>query len=83
MNSIHNIANHNGKDMIHTKLLEEVNELVEAIKEGNQEHIIEEMADVFIMINQYTYIHNQDKEFFKQVNNKLKRTTKRLNIKEK
>ena len=39
------------------KLKEEVDELIEAIKENNREHIIEETADVQNVLNQFKALY--------------------------
>lgn len=42
------------------KCIEELSELIRAISRNDVENIIEELADVDIMINQLTHIYNID-----------------------
>ena len=52
---IKTIADYYGLTNQKHKLREEMNELMEAIQEGEPGHIAEEMADVLIMIEQMRY----------------------------
>lgn len=53
-----NIANHYGLEHQLVKCKEELGELIEAIDSANDEAIIEEIADVEIMISQIKYLRN-------------------------
>lgn len=76
------IYNHFGQEKQLEKLREEVEELIEAVKSGNREHMIEETADVLVLINQITNkeeIHSYDTmPVFRQ---KIDRTLKRIETK--
>jgi mazG nucleotide pyrophosphohydrolase domain len=50
------IADHYGKEHQLEKCKEEINELIEAIDSKDEEAIIEEIADVEIMIDQVKYL---------------------------
>lgn len=50
-NKISKIAKRNGLGMIKCKMIEELNELLEAIEENDEQHILEEIADVYINID--------------------------------
>ena len=64
--------------------LEELSELQKEITkymrcDGNREHLIEEIADVRIMLAQITYfLQIQDEEILKVISFKLKRLAKRI-----
>lgn len=46
------IYNHFGQETQMKKLIEEANELAEAVKSGNTDHIAEEIADLMVLIEQ-------------------------------
>ena len=48
------IFNHYGKQAQERQLIQELGELIVAITKGDLENIIEEMADVQVMIDQFT-----------------------------
>lgn len=52
MNNIKKIVNHYGEEAQAHKAIEELNELAVAIAHQDKEAIIEEMADVYIMMEQ-------------------------------
>ena len=52
MNNIKKIVNHYGEESQAHKAIEELNELAVAIAHQDKEAIIEEMADVYIMMEQ-------------------------------
>ena len=58
------------------KLQEELNELHDALALGNKENIIEEIADVYVLINQYTAKYKLKRKISKQVTFKINRTLK-------
>jgi uncharacterized protein YabN with tetrapyrrole methylase and pyrophosphatase domain len=78
---IDKIAKRNGLGMIKYKMVEELNELIEAIEENDEQHILEEIADVWITTMQY--VSNKeledDYEIIKHI--KINRTFERLGIK--
>lgn len=71
------IANHFGLEHQKLKTIEECNELIQAIKNNDEENIKEEMADVLIMIFQLIYLMGVDLEEI--ISFKLARTIKRYN----
>lgn len=63
------------------KLKEELQELIDAIEEKNTHHIIEEMADVIIVLAQIVLFGlgwSEFKELCMMIEMKLKRTRKRI-----
>ena len=78
--SIEKLANHNKIYTIKYKLIEELNELLEAVEENDDKHILEECADVMIMIQQFIEINELQEEIDKMIKYKIERTFKRLGI---
>ena len=79
------IVNHYGKNSQKLKAIEELTELEELIikdvngKEVYQKAIQEEIADVFVMLNQLLLIYGiSDSAIDAEVNRKLKRTIERM-----
>lgn len=77
------ITNHYGAEHQKRKAAEELCELtVEILKDvsghGNREHIIEEMADALIMLNQLRIIYDCAREMFEVMGAKIERTLKRM-----
>ena len=74
------IARHNGIHIIKDKLVEELHELLAAIKKNDEANVIEEIADVMIMCRQY--VHSKGLEFELHVNTlkKIERTIERLGL---
>lgn len=61
------------------KAIEEMSELTKAICKNDRENIIEELADVKIMIAQLMLIYNIDvEEVFKVMDSKVERTMNRI-----
>lgn len=61
------------------KAIEEMSELTKAICKDDRENIIEELADVKIMIAQLMLIYNIDvEEVFKVMDSKVERTMNRI-----
>lgn len=52
-----NIYNHFGEQPQLEKLIEEAHELAEAVQEKDKQHITEELADCFLMLNQIQLAH--------------------------
>ena len=52
------IADHYGLEHQSGKCKEELNELIEALGGSNNTHLVEEIADVEIMISQIKYLRN-------------------------
>lgn len=70
---------HFGKENQQAKAIEELDELKEAIKTGNAEHIAEEIADVYIMLNQLRIIFDINDAFVEStVQYKIERTFFRI-----
>ena len=76
------IYNHFGEEGQMEKLREEVEELIEAIKEGDEEHIKEEMADVLVIVNQIRYKKEMNEEELVEIfEQKVNRTLERIETK--
>ena len=68
-----------GYDKQKLKAIEEMSELTKAICKDDRENIIEELADVKIMIAQLMLIYNIDvEEVFKVMDAKVERTMNRI-----
>lgn len=77
---IHKIADKNGILIIKDKLLEELEELKEAIEHNDERNIIEEIADVIIVAEQYIYKSDMESQYKKERAYKIDRTVRRLGI---
>ena len=80
VSSINEIAFFNGSIIIKDKLREELEELLEVLERNDDIHIMEEMADVSIMILQVILHSGTDEELLDEIERKLKRTVERLGI---
>ena len=60
---VYKIADHYGKGIQQLKLIEECGELIVAVAKGEDKNIIEELADVSIMLEQVVYLMNCKKKF--------------------
>ena len=61
------------------KLIEEAGELAEAVREGDKEHITEEIADVLVLVEQTMVEHDiQVVNIFKVFEQKADRTIERM-----
>lgn len=82
INKLKQIYNHFGEENQLNKLLEEARELTEAVREGNREHILEEVADVMVLVEQIVEEHKIDyaaaRDVFIQ---KVDRTLERIDSK--
>lgn len=73
------IANHFGKSKQRLKLYEEVNELMEAVQYGCRKNILDEMADVIIMIKQHMHFNKiTDDDLQERIEFKIVRTLDRI-----
>ena len=72
------IAKINGYHKIREKAYEELNELIVALDENVDEHIIDETADVFIMLYQIMMTYGIESEVYDRIDYKLDRTLKRM-----
>ena len=79
------ILDHYGAENQIRKTIEELDELKEALEGGhNTEHILEECADVMIMLNQLSWIYDFDKEMTNvMMEYKIERTLLRIREEEK
>ena len=84
INKMKNILAHYGAENQKFKTIEALQELREAIVEehlniGTRDHIIEEVSDVYVMLEQLRYIyHISDEEILDIVDFKLDRQLKRI-----
>lgn len=77
--SLKHIYNHFGEEAQLEKLREEVEELIEAIKEKDLQHITEEIADVYVVIAQIESIYGIDtNEVIEICETKMERTLERI-----
>lgn len=85
MKKIKKILDHYGEDNQIRKTIEELDELKEALEEGhNIEHILEECADVMIMLNQLSWIYDFDQGMINaMMEYKIERTLLRIREEEK
>ena len=78
MNKLHHIANTNGLSRIKEKMVEELHELIEAIESNDATNIVEESADVRIMISQYLYTTQQEAQCEEVIEYKIDRTINKI-----
>lgn len=80
MEKIRKILDHYGEEHQIRKTIEELDELKEALEGGhNIEHILEECADVMIMLNQLSLIYDFDKSMINvMMEYKIERTLLRI-----
>ena len=76
--SIRRIADVHGLYNQRDKLVEELSELLVAITHDYLGNILEEMADVSIMIDQMTYLYDAEEVVEKLVEQKIERTLERM-----
>lgn len=74
------IARHYGEETQTNKLLEELAELIRAIARGDRENIVEEVADVEIMVYQYKLLLGLEEDVDKMIVEKIKRQTERIKL---
>lgn len=73
------ILDHYGEENQIMKTIEELDELKEALQEHDVEHIVEEIADVWVMIEQIIQIFKIDIRAIKSYKNyKVERTLLRI-----
>ena len=77
---ISKIAQRNGIQTVKVKLIEELNEAIEAVESNDEIDIIEELADVHILTQQYITLKMNRVEFDEVVAYKLERTMDRLGL---
>lgn len=73
------IANHYGLNLQTKQACQELAELIVALTKGKQDNIIEEIADVEIMIEQIKHLYDIPEENIQEVKEaKIKRQVKRI-----
>jgi NTP pyrophosphatase (non-canonical NTP hydrolase) len=72
------IANSYGKEHQAKKLIEELSELIRAIVRNDAENIIEELADVEIMIYQVKTLMNLENDVKQKIDEKIDRQSCRM-----
>lgn len=80
MNNIKILANHNGMQRIRAKLVEELNECIEAIEGNVENEIIDEIADVLLVSRQLIYKMDIWDQVESRINHKIERTMRREGI---
>ena len=76
------IIDNSGEENQKMKAIEELQELIDAIKKDDIDNIAEEVADVHIMLTQLSFIYNFDDEYMESlIDYKLNRTLFRMGIK--
>lgn len=75
---IYKIADHYGEGIQLLKLIEECGELIVAVAKGEDKNIIEELADVSIMLEQVVYLMNCKKKFKMEKAMKINRQLGRM-----
>ena len=78
--AIRRIADINGIYNQRDKLVEELSELLVAITHDYLGNMLEEMADVSIMIDQMTYLYDAEEVVEKLVEQKIERTLERMDL---
>ena len=76
--SIEKIADHYGYEKQKNKTIEELIELADAIIHDQEDNIIEEIADVLIMLNQLIYLKQIKEKVDQTVKEKIERQIKRI-----
>lgn len=77
-NKLQQIYNHYGKERQLLKLVEECGELITAIARNDEANMLEEMADVGVVISQFMIIYPEIINISKE---KIERTIERIEIK--
>lgn len=76
------IFNTYGKSHQVSKLLEEVGEFIETIMNEDKENMVQEMADVMVMLKQFQYYYGiEDEQIEEVMKYKINRQLERLNNK--
>ena len=74
------LANHNGEQVVREKAIEELGELIEAIKSNDINNLIDEVADAKIMLEQIIHTYVIYDEVESRYDYKIKRTKERLGL---
>ena len=76
------IIENSGEENQKMKAIEELQELIDAIKKDDIDNIAEEVADVHIMLTQLSFIYNFNDEYIESlIDYKLNRTLFRMGLK--
>jgi len=78
MDKVNKLAQHNGIQTVKSLLIDELDELIEAIKSGYE--ITQEVADVLNLIMQLTILEQNSEELDIQLAYKVNRAIERLGI---
>ena len=80
-NKLLTIFNTYGKSHQVSKLLEEVGEFIETVINEDKENMVQEMADVVVMLKQFQYYYGiTDEEIEEVMKYKIDRTIKRMEV---
>ena len=78
-NSLLTIFNNYGQNHQTSKLLEEVGEFIETVMDGDKKNMIQEMADVTVMLKQFQHYYGiSDKAVEEVMKQKIERQLKRI-----
>ena len=78
-NKLLTIFNTYGKSHQVSKLLEEVGEFIETVINEDKENMVQEMADVVVMLKQFQYYYGiTDEEIINNMQFKIKRQLERI-----
>lgn len=78
-NSLLTIFNNYGQNHQTSKLLEEVGEFIETVMDGDKKNMIQEMADVTVILKQFQYYYGiSDEEIEEVMKQKIERQLKRI-----
>lgn len=78
MNKIRTIARYYGLEHQIRKAIEELGELVVALARDDRDNIVEEIADVMVMLMQLEILLDCDEEVFDIIEKKVERQIKRI-----
>lgn len=82
LKDVERIAFHLGLESQKLKTVEECNELIQAIQNEDFENIVEEIADVLIMVRQLIYLYDIKENVNEMIKIKIQRTLNRYKINE-
>lgn len=78
INRIQQLAKRNGYHQVRAKSKEELTELIEAIDENIEPHIIDEIADTMIMCFQLMEVYGFENDVYDRIDYKVERQEKRF-----
>lgn len=82
LKDVERIADHFGLESQKLKTVEECSELIQAIENEDFENIVEEIADVLIMVRQLIYLYDIKENVNEMIKIKIQRTLNRYKINE-